>query len=131
MTKILNHTCSQAVQADVNKDKARESVKNDIQVSRYISEGSPNTQPMNTKETDALKVLEDHQAAFVIKEAIKDDQSLTPVASAIKVTVKDGTITLDGAVSTDQQMNLATNTALALAEGEKVKNHIEVTHKKQ
>ena len=72
----------------------------------------------------------DSQEAQVVKQAIKDDQSLSSVAKDISVTVKDGTITLDGKVSTEQQSNLASNTAKALGVVDTVKNHIEVTNKK-
>ncbi len=72
----------------------------------------------------------DKESAQVVKQAIKDDQALAPVASDIQVTVKDGVITLDGEVATEQQMNLASNTAKALGKVEKVKNRIEVTHNK-
>jgi osmotically-inducible protein OsmY len=65
----------------------------------------------------------------VIKQAIKDDQALAPVSSDICVTVKNGAITLDGEVSTEQQMNLASNTAKAIGVVDKVNNHIEVTQK--
>ena len=66
----------------------------------------------------------------MVKQAIKDDQALATVAKDISVTVKDGAITLDGKVSTEQQSNLASNTAKALGVVDKVKNHIEVTNKK-
>ena len=66
----------------------------------------------------------------MVKQAIKDDQSLSAVAKDIQVTVKDGTITLEGEVSTEQQLNLATNTDAALGVDEKVKNRIEVTNNK-
>ena len=72
----------------------------------------------------------DRQSAQVVKQAIKDDQALAAVANDIVVTVKDGAVTLDGKVSTEQQLNLATNTAKAVGVVDKVKNDIEVTHKK-
>ena len=75
-------------------------------------------------------IASDSQEAQVVKQAIKDDQSLSPVAKNISVTVKDGAITLDGKVSTEQQSNLASQTAKALGVVDKVKNHIEVTNKK-
>ncbi len=81
----------------------------------------------NNKEKNTVS---DQQEAQVVKQAIKDDQALAAVASDIEVTVKDGTIILDGEVSTEQQSKLATNTAAALGVDQKVKNHIEVTHNK-
>jgi len=66
----------------------------------------------------------------MVKQAIKDDQGLSAVAKDIHITVKEGTVTLDGKVSTEQQSNLATNTATAVAVDEKVKNRMEVTHNK-
>ena len=72
------------------------------------------------------KISSDQQEAQMVKQAIKDDQGLSEVAKGIHVTVKEGTVTLDGKVSTDQQMNLAANTATAVAVDDKVKNRIKV-----
>ena len=72
----------------------------------------------------------DQQSAQMVKQAIKDDQGLAIVARNIHVSVKEGTVTLNGQVSTDQQMNLATNTASAIAVDEKVKNRLNVTNNK-
>lgn len=66
----------------------------------------------------------------MVKQAIKDDQGLSEVAKDIRVTVKDGTVTLDGKVATEQELNLATNTASAVAVDEKVENRIDVTNNK-
>ena len=74
-------------------------------------------------------VASDSQEAQVVKQAIKDDQALAAVAKDISVTVKDGAITLTGEVSTEQQSNLASNTAKAIGVVDKVKNHIEVNKK--
>jgi osmotically-inducible protein OsmY len=70
----------------------------------------------------------DQQSAQMVRQAINDDQGLSKVAKDIHVSVKDGTITLDGQVSTDQQMNLATNTAAAVAVDNKIKNRMEIIH---
>ena len=80
------------------------------------------------KEED--KKTTDQQEAQMVKQAIKDDQGLSEVARDIHVSVQGGTVTLDGKVATDQQMNLAGNTAAALAVDDKVKNRIEVVHPK-
>ncbi len=100
--------------------KGKNRRKNNTQVSDYISEGNPNDQRLST----------DQQSAQMVKQAIKDDQGLSAVARDIHVTVKDGTITLDGQVSTDQQLNLATNTAKAFGVDEKVNNRMEITNNK-
>lgn len=70
----------------------------------------------------------DQQSAQMVRQAIKDDQGLSAVARDIHVSVKDGTVTLDGQVFTDQQMDLATNTASAIAVEDKVQNRMEITH---
>ena len=75
-------------------------------------------------------ISSDQQEAQMVKQAIKDDQSLSTVAKDIRVTVKEGTVTLDGQVATEQQSNLATNTAAAVAVDEKVKNRMDVTNNK-
>lgn len=104
----------------MEKYKGKNRVKNTVQVLDYISEGNTHDQ----------KVSSDQQSAQMVKQAIKDDQGLSAVAKDIHVTVKDGTITLDGQVSTDQQLNLATNTAKALGVDEKVNNRMETTNNK-
>ena len=76
------------------------------------------------------KTSSDQQSAQVVQQAIKDDQSLAAVAGDIRVTVKDGAVTLDGQVSTEQQMNLATNTATAVGVVDKVNNRMKVVHNK-
>ena len=74
----------------------------------------------------SLSISNDQQEAHEVKQAIKNDQSLSDVAGQIHVTVKDGDITLDGKVSTKQQVNLATNTATAVGMVDKVNNRIEI-----
>ena len=76
------------------------------------------------------KLSSDQQSAQMVKQAIKDDQGLSTVARDIHVSVKDGTVTLDGQVFTDQQLNLATNTATAIEPDKEVKNHMDVTNNK-
>ena len=80
-----------------------------------------------TKDTK----LSDQYSTQMVKQAIKNDQGLTEVAKDIHVTVKEGTVTLDGQVSNDQQINLATNTASAVAGDDQVKNRMEVIHHKE
>ena len=82
------------------------------------------------EDKDANKSSSDQQSAQVVKQAIKDDQALASVAKDICVSVKEGAITLDGEVSTEQQLNLATNTAKAVGVVDKVNNRIEVTQNK-
>jgi len=70
--------------------------------------------------------LSDQQDAQLVKQAIKDDQGLSEIAKDIQVTVKEGTVTLEGKVANKKQMNLVTNTASAVAVDDKVKTNIEV-----
>ena len=77
------------------------------------------------------KSSSDLRSAQMVRQAINDDQGLSEVAKDIHVIVKDGTVTLDGEVSTNQQMNLASNTASAVAVDDKVKNQLGVTNKEQ
>ncbi len=83
------------------------------------------------KKDKENKIASDQQEAQMVKQAIKDDQGLAEVAKDIQVTVKEGTVILDGHVFTDQQMDLATNTASAVAVEDKVKNHMEIAHPKK
>jgi len=73
----------------------------------------------------SLSISNDQQEAHEVKQAMKNDQSLSDVAGDIHVTVKDGAITLDGQVSTKQQVNLAANTATAVGMVDRVDNHLE------
>ena len=116
-----------------NIDIANIVAKNNAQVSRFISEGNPNIQE-GASDSDKQKIgkpassiSNDQQEAYEVKQAFKNDQSLSDVASDIQVTVKDGAITLDGQVSTKQQMNLATNTATAVGMVDKVNNRMKLT----
>lgn len=85
---------------------------------------------MSEDKKNIQKRASDQQEAQMVKQAIKDDQGLSAVAKDIHVTVKEGTVTLQGKVATEQQLNLATNTAGAFAVDDKVKNHMDVTHNK-
>ena len=87
---------------------------------------------LKDKETKKQNLIidSDKQSTQMVKQAIKDDQALSPVAKNISVTVKDGAITLDGEVSTEQQSNLASNTAKAVGGVDEVQNRIEVTNNK-
>jgi hypothetical protein len=90
------------------------------------------TPRVSQSESKTLNTLaSDQQSAQVVKQAIKDDQALAAVAKDIQVTVKEGDITLNGKVSTEQQENLAVNTAKAVGVVDEVNNHLEVTHKNE
>jgi osmotically-inducible protein OsmY len=82
------------------------------------------------EESKKKQESSDQQSAQMVRQAIKDDQGLSKVAKDIHVTVKDGTVTLNGEVATEQQSNLATNTAGAVAVDDKVKNRMDVTNNK-
>lgn len=69
------------------------------------------------------------QSVQMVKQAIQDDQGLSAVAKDIHITVEEGTVILDGEVATQQQSNLANNTAEAVAVNDKVKNNLDVTNK--
>lgn len=111
-----------------NKDKSDDLSENKAQVSDFIGEGNPNVQeepltPKNIEDSNSSQnISRDHLSAQVVKQAIKDDQGLSDVAHDIRVTVKDGVVTLDGTVLTEQEMNLATNTAAALSAVDAVNN---------
>ena len=74
--------------------------------------------------------LKDKETEKQIKQAIKDDQALNPVAKDIAVTVTGGVVALDGEVSTKEQADLASNTAKAVGVVDKVNNRIEVNGNK-
>ena len=70
--------------------------------------------------------LKDKETEKQIKQAIKNDQALEPIAKDIDVTVTSGAVALDGEVSKKEQADLASNTAKAVGVVDKVNNRIEV-----
>lgn len=84
----------------------------------------------DTENSDAQQIDSDQKIANVVRQAIKDDQALAVVASYIRVTVNDGAITLEGRVFTEQQMNLAAGTAMAVGVVDKINNQLEITETK-
>lgn len=81
---------------------------------------------------DLNQGLESYQrSAHMVRQAMKDDQALSAVTHGIDVTVKDGLITLNGEVATEQQMNLATNTAAVLGANDKVNNRMEIAQNQE
>jgi osmotically-inducible protein OsmY len=77
-----------------------------------------------------MKISNDEQLAQELQQGFKNDQSLSSVASGIQVTVKGGAITLDGQVSTEKQVNLASSTAMAIGMVDHVDNRLKATHRK-
>ena len=72
--------------------------------------------------------MKNQYTARMVRQAIKDDQGLSSVAGDIHVSVKDGIVALDGQATTNQHINLATNTAAAVAVNDNVKNRMEISH---
>ena len=70
--------------------------------------------------------LKDTETEQQVHQAMNNDQALSGVAQDISVAVKSGAITLDGEVATEQQVNLAGNTAKAVGDGNKVNNRLEI-----
>ena len=79
---------------------------------------------MEKQHSNAQNTSSDQQSAQMVHQALNDDQALSASADDIQVTVKDGAITLDGHVATEQQMNLAANTASAVGMVDSVDNHM-------
>lgn len=79
---------------------------------------------MEKQHPNAQNTSSDQQSAQMVHQALNDDQALAASADDIQVTVKDGAITLDGQVATEQQMNLAANTASAVGKVDGVDNRM-------
>lgn len=79
---------------------------------------------MEKQNANAPNTSSDQQSAQMVHQALNDDQALAVSADDIQVTVKDGAITLDGHVATEQQMNLAANTASAVGMVDAVHNRM-------
>lgn len=79
---------------------------------------------MEQHNSNAQNASSDQQSAQMVHQAINDDQALSASADDIRVTVKDGAITLGGQVDTEQQMNLAANTAAAVGMVDSIHNHM-------
>jgi osmotically-inducible protein OsmY len=110
----------------ITKEEITMKNSNQTQVAGFINEGNPNTQeePVIKIGQPSPGIVSDQQSAQVVQQAIIDDQSLS---DDIRVTVKDGEVTLDGEVATEQLRDLATNTATALGAVDQVNNRIEIT----
>ncbi len=79
---------------------------------------------MEKQHSNAQNTSSDQQSAQMVHQALNDDQALAASADDIQVTVKDGAIKLYGQVATEQQMNLAANTASAVGKVDGVDNRI-------
>jgi osmotically-inducible protein OsmY len=110
----------------ITKEEITMKNSNQTQVAGFINEGNPNTQeePVVKIGKPSPGISNDQQSAQVVQQAIIDDQSLS---DDIRVTVKDGEVTLHGEVATEQLRDLATNTATALGAVDQVNNRIEIT----
>ncbi|MBL8014121.1 MAG: BON domain-containing protein [Candidatus Omnitrophica bacterium] len=90
------------------------STQNNTQLSSDIDKNNP----------DSQEKLTDQRSAQMVHQAINDDEALSGFADDIQVTVKDGAITLNGRVATEQQKNLAANTASAVGMVDNIDNRI-------
>ncbi len=72
----------------------------------------------------------DQDDAVLLKQAINDNQALSTVAKDIQVTVKDGDVTLKGNALSEKQVDIITNTVMAVGDVDQIDNQIEVSHAK-
>jgi hyperosmotically inducible protein len=71
----------------------------------------------------------DRQVAQQIRQAIVKDKSLSTYAHNVKVIVQDGTVTLKGAVRSDEEKQAIEAKATQIAGADKVTDQIEIAPK--
>ena len=83
--------------------------------------GAPFQQELQAPEQKA-----DNELAAKVRDALKQNQLPSEASSRIDVMVKDGNVTLSGAVKTQQESDRAQQVASGLAGNGKVTNSIQV-----
>jgi osmotically-inducible protein OsmY len=97
--------------------KEKQTVENNSQVSRFISEGSPDAQQDQSR---------DEKLVDNIQRAIEKEEFLSTVLDNIQVMANSGIITLEGSVSTEQQKTVAGERAAAFAGFNNINNNLRV-----
>ena len=88
--------------------------------------GAPPTAASADQQAQSTK---DRELARKIRRAVVTDKSLSIRAHNIKIIAKNGTVTLRGAVRSDQEKNAVTAKAIGLAGANNVKDEISVKRK--
>ena len=91
-----------------------------------------NPPPASTdpQATQGTRASNDSQMATKVHQAIMDDQTLGTAAHSVKVTAKNGTVTLHGKVATEQEKDAIETKAKQVAGDSNVKDEITVSKPK-
>lgn len=114
MENLNRQTPNRLLEMPHSQDNEACSTQNNAQVSSDTDKDGP----------DSQEQFSDQRSAQMVHQAINDDEALSAFADDIQVTVRDGAITLNGRVATEQQMNLAANTASAVGMVDSIDNRI-------
>jgi hypothetical protein len=89
----------------------------------------PGATPTAASADQQAQSTKDRELARKIRRAVVTDKSLSIRAHNIKIIAKNGTVTLRGAVRSDQEKNAVTAKAIELAGANNVKDEISVKRK--
>ena len=95
--------------------------QNELQVSRFISEGNP---AVDIEANEDLS--SDEQLLDNIQEALEKDLYLSAIIDNIQVIVENGIVTLEGAVFTQEEKDLAEEKAAVFVGVHNINNHLDV-----
>lgn len=110
------------------QDQEKQSVQNNLQVSRFISEGSPDRDLAFGESQDQSR---DEQLVNNIKKAIAKEKFLSTVLDNIQVMANSSVVTLQGVVFTEQEKIAAGKRAAAFAGFSNINNNLEVKAKEK
>jgi hyperosmotically inducible periplasmic protein len=89
----------------------------------------PSKSPSAASADQQAQSTKDRELARKIRRSVVTDKSLSIRAHNIKIIAKNGTVTLRGAVRSDQEKNAVTAKAIQLAGANNVKDEISVKRK--
>ena len=99
------------------------------QSSKNAQASYPSKAPAAPSADQQAQSTKDRELARKIRRAVVTDKSLSIRAHNIKIIAKNGTVTLRGAVRSDQEKNAVTAKAIELAGANNVKDEISVKRK--
>ena len=89
----------------------------------------PSNSPPAASADQQAQSTKDRELARKIRRAVVTDKSLSIGAHNIKIIARNGTVTLRGAVRSDQEKNAVTGKAIQIAGANNVKDEISVKRK--
>ncbi len=115
-------------------EKKRQSKPVSMQVTRYISEGNPNTQDKIEEATgtpvpQAGEVEKQHRDEQIVKDlqvALEKEPALSHVVPTVRISIDQGILTLKGMVFTQEEKTAIIDKAIALVGLNQVRDLLEL-----